>query len=66
MVKLSRLRAVRERLALTQEELADKAGVSRLTVSRIESGRVEPYPKTIRRLAEVLDVKPSDLMDPLD
>ena len=64
MAKLTRLKALRERKALTQEELAQKAGINRVTLARIETG-AEPYPKTVRKLAEALGVEPADLMDPL-
>jgi transcriptional regulator with XRE-family HTH domain len=63
VVRLTRLRAVRERKALTQEELANLAGVSRQTVLKIEGG-LEPRPPTIRKLAAALGVQPSDLMAP--
>jgi len=42
MIKLPRLRAARERAALSQGELAKIAGVSRVTVVRIESGWTIP------------------------
>jgi transcriptional regulator with XRE-family HTH domain len=64
MAKLTRLRAVRERAALTQRELAAKAGVTYVQISRIERGAVDPYPGTARKLAAALGVAPSDLMDP--
>ena len=64
MVKLVRLREVRERKALSQQELATKAGLSRGTVNRIEAGAEEPYPATVRKLAAALDVQPDDLMAP--
>ena len=63
VVKLTRLRAVRERKALTQDELASMAGVSRQTVLKIEGG-LEPRPPTIRKLANALGVEPADLMEP--
>lgn len=63
VVKLTRLRATRERTALTQDELATLAGVSRQTVVKIEGG-LEPRPPTIRKLAKALGVQPADLMDP--
>ncbi len=66
MVKLTRLRAARERKALTQQELADLAGVNRATVVRAESGQDEPFPRTTRKLAKALGVKPADLMEPLE
>ena len=61
MIKLSRLRAVRERKALTQQELADLAGISRQTVVQIENG-LEPRPTTTRKLARALKVQPAELM----
>lgn len=65
MPKLTRLRAVRERAALTQQELADKSGLNRSTVIRAESGQDVPFPRTVRKLAQALGVQPADLMDPL-
>jgi len=62
-IKLSRFRAIGERKALTQVELAELAGISRETVVKIEGG-LEPRPPTIRKLAASLGVDPSDLMDP--
>ncbi|HEV2126346.1 MAG TPA: helix-turn-helix transcriptional regulator [Chloroflexota bacterium] len=64
MVKLARLRAVRERKPMTQEELAKAAGINRVTIAKIESGRVEPYPATVRKIAAALDVQPFELMGP--
>lgn len=60
-VKAPRLRAIRESKPLTQEELAKKAGVSRLTISKIEGGNAA-FPSTIRKLAEALSVEPNQLV----
>jgi transcriptional regulator with XRE-family HTH domain len=65
VVRLTRLRAIRERKALTQRELAELSSVSPVTISRIENGVDEPYPSTIRKLSAALGVEPADLMDPL-
>lgn len=62
MVKLPNLRRVRERFPLTQAELAERAGISRVALIAIEHGESEPYPRTIRRLARALKVKPAELM----
>lgn len=51
-----RVRAVRRRRALTQAELAGTAEVSVDTVVKLENGRHEPRPKTIRRLAAAMGV----------
>jgi transcriptional regulator with XRE-family HTH domain len=64
MVKLSRLRSLRERRALTQRELAELAGVSRATLISLEAGRDNPYPTTVRKLAKALGVAPDALMEP--
>ena len=57
-----RLRDLRKRALLTQRELADKSGVGVTTIIRIERNQVEPHSRTIRRLAEALDVAPEELV----
>jgi transcriptional regulator with XRE-family HTH domain len=66
VVKLARLKRARERAALSQAELARKAGVSRVTVARVEALLDEPQPRTVRKLAQALGVAPADLMDHSD
>lgn len=48
---------------LTQAELARRAGVTPLTVSRIECGRMDPSLRTLRRLSSALDVTVGALME---
>ena len=48
---------------MTQEELARAAGISLRQLVRIESNEVEPRFSTIRKLAGVLGVEPSELLD---
>lgn len=51
----ARLRAAREAAALTQEELAGRAGLSAKAVGALERGeRTRPYPHTVRSLADAL------------
>lgn len=47
---------------MTQQELADLAGVSRSTVSRLERGEGDWKPSTLDRLATALQVTPEELM----
>lgn len=50
-----RLREVREEVGFTQEELAEKSGVSRVTISFIESGRTNCVKTdTLAKLADAL------------
>jgi transcriptional regulator with XRE-family HTH domain len=65
MVKLTRLKDVRQRKALTQQQLADRAGVNRVTIARIEGGKDEPFPTTLRKVADALGVKPEELLEPV-
>jgi len=63
MPRLTKLRYLRERAALTQDELAEKAHVARTTVIRLEQGDPNANPSTVRKLARALKVKPAELMD---
>jgi transcriptional regulator with XRE-family HTH domain len=58
----TQVKRVRERSLLTQEELADRAGIGTATLNRIEKDRVEPHFRTIRKLAKALDIDPSVLL----
>jgi len=59
-VRVPRLRDVRHRMALSQEELAEKSGVARSTIIKLEAGR-DAWPSTVRKLAAALGVKPAEL-----
>jgi len=56
------LKELRTRAALTQAELAEKAGLTTAAVARIERDEAEPRMTTIRKLAGALDVKPAGLV----
>lgn len=57
----ARVKAVRSRAGLTQAGLAEAAGVSDETVSRIERGAYEPAVSTLVALADALRV-PLDVL----
>jgi transcriptional regulator with XRE-family HTH domain len=61
-VALPGLRTRRFAVALTQAQLADKAGVSRPTVTKIENG-AEARVTTVRKLADALGCEPRELME---
>jgi len=56
-----RVKQAREVLYLSQAELAVKAGISKNTLNRIETGKAGAIPRTVRQLAEALGVKPEEL-----
>ena len=61
MVMVPRLRRLREQQALTQAELAERAGLSRVSVQKLERGG-NARVSTARKLARALRVKPVELM----
>lgn len=50
----------RKRGTMTQQELADKAGVSRTVVQRVESGKSVEF-ESLLKIAKALKVEPADL-----
>jgi transcriptional regulator with XRE-family HTH domain len=61
-VDMARLRELRRRRVLTLEELANKAGVGRNTIWRLEHGVMGAQPRTIRKLAKALNVEAEELV----
>ncbi|MGH2878748.1 MAG: helix-turn-helix domain-containing protein [Solirubrobacteraceae bacterium] len=60
-----RLREVRERAGLTQEQLDAVVYMQRGTISKMEHGHAAPGLFTLMRLAESLQVDPGTLLDGL-
>ncbi|GEN77022.1 helix-turn-helix domain-containing protein [Chryseobacterium hagamense] len=60
---MSELKKIRELKNLTQEELAEKSGLSVRTIQRIEAG-VQPKGYTLKSLALSLDIPETDLRIP--
>jgi transcriptional regulator with XRE-family HTH domain len=58
----NRLKELRIRRAMTQDELAEAAGIGKNTVNRIERNHTEPRPPTLRKLADALRVDPAELI----
>ena len=49
-------------MVLSQRELASMAGLTQMTVWRLENGYRDARPQTIRKLARVLGVEPKELV----
>lgn len=58
----SRLREWRQRRGLTQEQLAERSGLSYKFIGEIERGTGNPTVETLGRLAAALDVDLSELL----
>jgi transcriptional regulator with XRE-family HTH domain len=59
----ARLKTLRERRGMTQEQLAKKSGVGRSHLARLETGRQDPTLSTIEKLAKALGVKVGRLLE---
>ncbi|OFV98990.1 MAG: hypothetical protein A3F68_13425 [Acidobacteria bacterium RIFCSPLOWO2_12_FULL_54_10] len=57
-----RLRELREQRHLTQQEMAERAGVPRTYISRIENARLLPGPVMLHRIADALKVEMLDML----
>lgn len=53
----------RKEKGITQEELANKIGVKRSIISKYENGSVQISTSTLKKIADVLEVSPTLLID---
>lgn len=59
-----RVRSLREKRGLTQEQLAKRVGMDRAHLTRLENGQaLNPGLRCIEALARGLGVRPSSLLD---
>jgi len=58
----ARLKALRERRGLTQEQLAEKSRVGRSHLARLETGKQDPTLSTLEKLAKALNVDVAKLL----
>ena len=63
-----RLTAERERLGLSKDETARRAGLNAATISQAESGRFRPYDSQLLKLLDVfgLEGDPKQLLEEVD
>lgn len=57
-----RIKTLRKERKLTQEEFAKMLDVSVMTIRRYESGKQEPKPTTMKKMAEILSVTVESLI----
>jgi transcriptional regulator with XRE-family HTH domain len=58
-----RVRELRERLAISQDELAHKAGLHRTYIGAIERNERNITLRTLARLAAALQCRPAELLE---
>lgn len=59
---MTKLEELRRKAGLSQEELAEKSGISRAVIVKIENSNTDRVlGRTIRKLAEALDVSMAEL-----
>lgn len=61
-----RIKELRGKLALTQEELADRSGLFRTYMSRIESGHANPTLTMLHQIAQAFQLDVRELLSPLE
>ncbi len=60
-----RIKEIREKTGMSQTELADKAGVTRATIWKLETGEDEvTTTRTLLKIAEALEVDAKELFYP--
>lgn len=62
----NRIKFIRNRKGMTQEELANEVGVDRSLISKLETGESEGSLSTLRKIADVLEVALAELLGETD
>lgn len=58
-----KIKELRENASMTQEQLAEKSGITRVTIARLESGMQSDLKvSSLKKLAEALSCKVGDLI----
>ena len=60
---ITNLKSVRESTGMTQQELADRIGIRRETILRLENNRYNPSLEMALKIAQVFDLKIEDLFE---
>jgi len=64
LVRLTRLQRRRLERGWSLDQLSERTGLSKRSLSLLERGETQPRPSTITRLAQALECEPVDLMEP--
>ena len=58
-----RIKSFRKEMDMTQEDLAEKVGVSRVYIGYVEQGRNTPSLEILEKIAKALKVRLSDIIE---
>lgn len=58
-----RIKALRAKRGMTQEALAEKTGLTRVHIARLETGNHDPTLSTLQKLAKALKVTVGKLVE---
>lgn len=58
---MNRIKNARKRLGMTQNELAEKLGINRATLSKYENGQIDPTVSQLMKIADALNLPLFDL-----
>ena len=59
---MNRIKEARKYIGMTQNELAEKLGVNRATLSKYENGQIDPTVSQLAKIAEILGFPPYYVM----
>ena len=62
-VNFQKLQIAMANACMNKRDLADAAGISRISVSKYFSGKRTPSPKTIGKIAKALDVSVTEIIE---
>ena len=62
----ARIAEIRRKRGIKQDELAEMAMLSRISIARYESGKMEPGALALSRIADVLEVTTDELLGRVD
>ena len=57
------IKKTRNKIGITQEQLAEKINVTRQAVSNWENGKTEPDIETLTKIAQIFDISIDELVD---
>ncbi|MCX7834838.1 MAG: helix-turn-helix domain-containing protein [bacterium] len=66
LILAQRIRQLREQLGLSQQDLADQAGLSRVHISGLERGVSSPAVESLIRIAKVLQTTAGELLKDIE